>query len=52
MRDRSFVLLGAAAGVVLALAATDPQIVFTGADARPAPHDQKISFARLLRRCV
>ena len=41
MRDRSFVLLGAAAGVVLALAATDPQIVFTGADARPAPTTKK-----------
>jgi len=37
MRDRSFVLLGAAAGMALALAATNPQIIFTGADARPAP---------------
>ncbi len=37
MRDRSFVLLGAAAGVALVLAVTSPQIVFTGADARPAP---------------
>ncbi len=37
MRDRSFVVLGVAAGVALALAATTPQIIFTGADARPAP---------------
>ena len=34
-------LLGAAIGVALTLSATEPQIVFTGADARPAPAAKK-----------
>jgi carboxyl-terminal processing protease len=37
MRNPSLVLLGAAVGVALALAATEPRLVFSGADARPAP---------------
>jgi len=47
MRDRSLVFLGAAAGVALVLAATDPQIVFTGADARPAPVTKKYQLLEL-----
>jgi carboxyl-terminal processing protease len=47
MRNRSFVLLGAAAGVILALAVTDSQLVFTGADARPAPATKKYQLLEL-----
>jgi len=47
MRTPSLVLLGAAAGVAFALAATEPSVVFTGADARPAPAAKKIHLLEL-----
>jgi len=47
MRNPTLVLLGAAAGVALALAATEPNIVFTGADARPAPATKKYHLLEL-----
>jgi carboxyl-terminal processing protease len=41
MRNPALLLLGAAIGVAMTLATTEPQIVFTGADARPAPAARK-----------
>jgi carboxyl-terminal processing protease len=41
MRNPALMLLGAAIGVAFTLAATEPQLVFTGADARPAPATKK-----------
>jgi carboxyl-terminal processing protease len=47
MRNPSLVIIGAAAGIALALAATEPRLVFTGADATPASGTKKYQLLEL-----